>query len=157
MHASGSMPRGPVYEWVAPSAWRRTIVGTLLGAPLVAAAFGYLAWRDQRLELGLVAGVALAVAALCWGTLMSTPPNMVSVVGSLISLRRRGRSETFDLVDPNLELRVRDGEIALTHYDGRWVVVKAREVDWSVFMDVVMRYQSHADRKAVERTRRFAS
>ena len=39
----------------------------------------------------------------------------------------------------------------------RWVVVRARDVDWHVFTDVVMHYQDKADRHAEARDKRFST
>ena len=66
-----------------------------------------------------------------------------------------GSVDTFDLEDPGVDIRVKDGEIAFAHYMDRWVVVRSRDVDWKVFSDVVMYYQNKADQNAEERDRRF--
>ena len=72
-------------------------------------------------------------------------------------MRRGGHTDSFDLEDPGVEIRVMDGEIAFSSYMERWVVVRARDVDWKVCTDVVMHYQNKADRHAEERNRRFSS
>ena len=56
-----------------------------------------------------------------------------------------------------MELRVRDGEIAFAHYMKPWSVVRAKDVDWKVFTDVVMHYQNRADLNALLRDQRFKS
>jgi hypothetical protein len=75
----------------------------------------------------------------------------------VIEVRRDGHVDSFDLEDPGVEIRVMDGEIAFSSYKERWVVVRARDVDWHVFTDVVMYYQDKADRNAAERDKRFSS
>jgi hypothetical protein len=74
----------------------------------------------------------------------------------VIEIRKNGRSESFDLVDPTVEVLARDGEMAFRCYDGRFAVVRSRDVDWKEFTHVVMHYQNHADRKAEERAARFS-
>jgi hypothetical protein len=87
--------------------------------------------------------------------LQSKIPQRIIVRGSKISIRRDGQVSEFDLEDPAVDIRVSDGEIAFAHYMDRWVVVRARDVDWKVFSDVVMHYQNKADLYAAERDKRF--
>ena len=96
--------------------------------------------------------VALVV---CWAMLQSSIPQRITVRGALVQIRRDGRVDTFDLEDPAVDIRVKDGEIAFAHYMDRWVVVRSKDVDWKVFSDVVMYYQNKADHNAEERDRRF--
>ena len=92
-----------------------------------------------------------------WALLQAKIPQRITIEGPLIQVRRDGHIDSFDLEDPGVEIRVMDGEIAFSSYMERWVVVRARDVDWKVFTDVVMYYQNKADRHAEERNRRFSS
>ena len=48
----------------------------------------------------------------------------------MITIVRNGHRNRYDLEDPGVELRVRDGEIAFAHYLKPWSVVRAKDVDW---------------------------
>ena len=105
--------------------------------------------------------VATGVSAVClvvfWSLLQARIPQRITINGPVIQVRRNGRVDTFDLEDPAVEIRVMDGEIAFSQYMDRWVVVRARDVDWHVFTDVVMHYQDKADHHAEARDKRFSS
>jgi hypothetical protein len=103
----------------------------------------------------LVTGVAAALLVILWSMLQAKIPQRITVDGSMIQIRRDGQVDSFDLEDPAVDIRVSDGEIAFAHYQDRWVVVRARDVDWKVFSDVVMHYQNKADLYAEERDKRF--
>jgi hypothetical protein len=92
-----------------------------------------------------------------WALLQARIPQRVTVREAVIEVRRDGHVDSFDLEDPSVEIRVMDGEIAFSSYMERWVVVRARDVDWKVFTDVVMYYQNKADHNAAERDKRFST
>jgi hypothetical protein len=117
---------------------------------------GVLAITARSLTAGIVAGAALVCAVLLWALLQARIPQRITLRGPHVEIRRDGQVYTFDLEDPAVDIRVRDGEIAFAHYLDRWVVVSSRDVDWKVFSDVVMRYQNKADRNAEERDKRFS-
>ncbi len=104
----------------------------------------------------LAAGSAVVFVA-CWAGLQANIPQRVTVRGSVIEIRRDGNVHRFDLEDPGVDILVKDGEIAFAQYMNHWVVVRARDVDWKVFSDVVMHYQNQADHNAEERDKRFNS
>ena len=143
------------YVFVAPAPARR-LVQTGMVLALVGLGVGVTLSLSEP-AIGPLALVAVSLAGLlvCWATLQASIPQRITVSGSKIQIRRDGKVHEFDLEDPNLELRVKDGEIAFAHYQDRWVVVRSRDVDWKVFSDVVMYYQNTADHNAEERDRRF--
>jgi hypothetical protein len=142
----------PHYRFVAPHRSRNVAVFVLLASIVVALLGGFVAVTKHSTSATVVVGTAAVIAVMLWGTLMVWSPQVVTVDFSVIVIKRGHHVERFDLVDPNVDMRVVDGEIAFTHYDGRWVSVLAADVDWKEFTNVVMFYQNHADRKAVERT-----
>jgi hypothetical protein len=143
------------YVFVAPDPGRRFIRVTLFLA-LVGLCVGVtLSLSDQEPWAMVLAGVCGVGLVLCWAMLQSSIPQKITVRGSSVQIRRDGQTHRFDLEDPNVDIRVKDGEIAFAHYMDRWVVVRSRDVDWKVFSDVVMYYQNRADRNAEERDRRF--
>ncbi len=144
------------YVFVAPNPgrffvrvfWFLALVGTCVGLTL--------AIRDRELWSMVLAGASAVLFVVCWAVLQASIPQRVTVRGSVISIRRHGDEARFDLTDPGVDIRVKDGEIAFANYMDRWVVVRSKDVDWKVFTDVVMYYQSKADRNAEERDRRFS-
>jgi hypothetical protein len=145
------------YVFVAPDPGRRVVRGLLLLA-LVALCVGLTqAISDRTLWAMILAGVSAVGLVVCWALLQSSIPQRITVRGASIQIRRNGQVHRFDLTDPNVDIRVRDGEIAFAHYMDQWVVVRARDVDWKMFSDLVMYYQNKADKNAEERDRRFSS
>ena len=143
------------YVFVAPDPGRRVLRATLF-LSLVGLCVGItLSLSDRNLWTLILAGVSAVGLVTCWAMLQSSIPQRITVRGSSVQIRRDGRVDTFDLEDPNVDIRVKDGEIAFAHYMDRWVVVRSKDVDWKVFSDVVMYYQNKADHNAEERDRRF--
>jgi hypothetical protein len=143
------------YEFEAPDPARavmRLVLGVLGAGALAAAAYA----ADTRTHSAVLLLVGVVGAfVLFWTMLASRSPQLIDVERSIITIRRGSRSERFDLVDPNVQLSVRDGQMAFRYYDGRNVVVRPSEVDWPAFLNVVMHYQNFADAKAVEKEARF--
>ncbi len=144
------------YVFVAPNpgrflvrvVWFLSLVGVCVGLTLAVA--------DREVWAMVLAGSAAVTFVASWAILQASVPQRVTVSGSVISIRRHGEEALFDLTDPGVDIRVKDGEIAFANYMDRWVVVRSKDVDWKVFTDVVMYYQSKADRNAEERNRRFS-
>jgi lysylphosphatidylglycerol synthetase-like protein (DUF2156 family) len=148
---------GTSYVFVAPDPGRAVmrvaavvaLVGLVVGVTMTVA--------DGSFWAMIVAAVAAVLLVVLWAMMQSKIPQRITVKGSTIQIRRDGRVDEFDLEDPNVDIRVSDGEIAFAHYMDRWVVVRSRDVDWKVFSDVVMHYQNKADAYAEQRDRRFNS
>lgn len=146
----------PDHVFVAPSGWRHAVGVVTALAVVGAAVVGWMAWRSESVDLLVLALGSAALAVVCWVYLAVSTPQRVLITGSTIEIKRGAGSQTYDLEDPGVDLLVRDGSVAFGHYRDNWTVVEAREVDWPVFMDVVMRYQAQADHNAEERDRRFS-
>ena len=143
------------YVFVAPHQGRLLLRAALFLSIVGLCVGGTLSVSDRQLWTMLLAGISAIALVVCWAMLQSSIPQRITVQGSSIKIRRNGRTDLFDLEDPNVDIRVKDGEIAFAHYMDRWVVVRSRDVDWKVFSDVVMYYQNKADHNAEERDRRF--
>lgn len=143
------------YVFVAPDPARAVmrVAALIAGAALVVGLT--LTITERSLLTVIVAAVAAVLLVVLWAMMQSKIPQRITVKGSSIQIRRDGRVDEFDLEDPNVDIRVSDGEIAFAHYMDRWVVVRSRDVDWKVFSDVVMHYQNKADLYAEERDKRF--
>jgi hypothetical protein len=145
------------YVFVAPDSGRSVLRMSMV-ASLVALCVGATLTVTQRNFWAMVVtAVAAVLLVVIWAMLQAKIPQRITVQGSMIQIRRDGQVDEFDLEDPAVDIRVSDGEIAFAHYMDRWVVVRARDVDWKVFSDVVMHYQNKADMYAEERDKRFNS
>jgi hypothetical protein len=143
------------YTFVAPSPGRRMMMITLMFTTL---GLIYAGWRatEGAGQPAVIALIGLAVLTVAqWGLLQTYIPQRIEIDKSVITINRNGHLTRYDLVDPGLEVRVRDGEIAFAKYMEPWFVVRARDVKWHVFIDVLMHYQTRADVNADLRDQRF--
>ncbi len=145
------------YVFVAHNAGRSLLRLGLLASLVGLCVGGTLAVTERSIGAVLASCVSAAFLVVFWALLQARIPQRITIRGAVIEVRRDGRTDSFDLEDPGVEIRVMDGEIAFSSYMERWVVVRSRDVDWRVFTDVVMYYQNKADRHAEERDRRFSS
>ena len=145
------------YVFVAPNAGRSLLRFVLLASLVGLCVGGTLAVTERSIGAVLATCVSAAFLVVFWALLQARIPQRITIEGPLVQVRRDGRTDTFDLEDPGVEIKVMDGEIAFSSYMERWVVVRSRDVDWRVFTDVVMYYQNKADRHAEDRDRRFSS
>ena len=143
------------YVFVAPDRGRWFIRGGMLAALVALCVGATLTVTERDVAAMVVTGVAVVALVALWALLQSKIPQRITVEDSIISIRRDGRVDRFDLEDPAVDIRVSDGQIAFAHYMDRWVVVRSRDVDWKVFTDVVMHYQNKADLHAEQRDKRF--
>jgi hypothetical protein len=143
------------YVFVAPDAGRWFMRAGMVASLVTLCVGATLTFTEKSFTAMVGTGVAAALLVILWAMLQSKIPQRITVRGSMIQIRRDGRVDAFDLEDPAVDIRVSDGEIAFAHYMDRWVVVRARDVDWKVFSDVVMHYQNKADLYAEERDKRF--
>jgi hypothetical protein len=143
------------YVFVAPDPGRRLMRAAAVGSLMALCVGATLSITQREVWAMVVTGAAVVLLLILWAMLQAHIPQRITVEGSMISIRRDGQVDTFDLEDPAVDIRVSDGEIAFANYQDRWVVVRARDVDWKVFSDVVMHYQNQADQNALERDKRF--
>jgi hypothetical protein len=143
------------YVFVAPDPGRRVMRAATVASLMALCVGATLSITQRNVWAMLITGVAAVLLVILWSMLQAKIPQRITVEGSRISIRRDGQVDAFDLEDPAVDIRVSDGEIAFANYQDRWVVVRARDVDWKVFSDVVMHYQNKADMYAAERDRRF--
>jgi hypothetical protein len=143
------------YVFVAPDPGRRVVRFTMFLSIIGLCVGVTLSFSDRETWTMVLAGASAVGLLLCWALLQSSIPQRITVRGAIVQIRRDGRIDEFDLEDPGVDIRVKDGEIAFSHYMDRWVVVRSRDVDWKVFSDVVMYWQNRADHNAEERDRRF--
>lgn len=153
--ASSTRTSTPDHVFVAPSPGR-VVVKLVLAASLVLGAWSVVRlFSDPTTPRVVGAVVAGVVLVACWAYLQAHIPQRITVTRAVIEVRRDGHTHRYDLEDPAVDIRVRDGEIAFAHYMDNWVLVSARDVEWKTFSDVVMHYQNNADNNAVARDQRF--
>lgn len=143
------------YKFVTPFRGRAVLYGSLLAFVILTGVATYFAVRDQQVGWIVAAGGSALVMVVLWTMAQLRVPQVVTIRHSILEIKRHGKVERFDLVDPSVEILGRDGEMAFRCYDGRLAVVRSRDVPWKMFTDVVMYYQNHADRKAEERAQRW--
>jgi hypothetical protein len=143
------------YVFVAPDSGRSVLRISMFVSLIALCVGATLTVTDRNFWAMVVTAVAAVLLVVIWALLQAKIPQRITVQGSTIQIRRDGQVDEFDLEDPAVDIRVSDGEIAFAHYMDRWVVVRARDVDWKVFSDVVMHYQNKADMYAAERDKRF--
>ena len=143
------------YVFVAPDAGRWVMRAAMVASLMALCVGATLSITQRNVWAMIITGVAAVFLVILWAMLQAKIPQRITVEGSMIQIRRDGNVDSFDLEDPAVDIRVSDGEIAFAHYQDRWVVVRARDVDWKVFSDVVMHYQNKADLYAAERDKRF--
>ena len=147
---------GEHHVFVAPSPGRK-VVGVLILASLVGLGWSLVQLRSsQTTPMAALAVVCGLVAVGGWTYLKARIPQRITVDRATITIRRDGHTHRYDLEDPAVDIRVRDGEIAFAHYMDNWVLVSARDVDWKTFSDLVMHYQNNADHNAERRDERFS-
>ena len=156
MEASNKARSSTNYVFVAPDPGRWVLRTLAVGALVCLCIFGTMTISDRNLVTMIAAGISAALLVISWAMLQAKIPQRITIRGPMVQIRRNGEVHRFDLEDPSVDIRVRDGEIAFSHYMERWVVVRSRDVDWKVFTDVVMAYQNKADRNAEERDKRFS-
>ncbi|WP_030482772.1 hypothetical protein [Nocardioides aequoreus] len=146
----------PDHVYVARSPGRKGIAMLGIVAAVATASAGWRGWQLQSTGDLALAGGAAIVCVICWVFLTVTVPQKVIVTGSVVEIVRSSTTQRYDMEDPGVDMLVRDGSVAFGHYRDNWSIVQARDVDWKVFMDVVMRYQFQADINAEERDKRFS-
>ena len=113
------------YVFVAPDPGRR-VVRLLLVLSLIGLCVGVtLSVSDRQMWTLLLGGISAVGLVVCWAMLQSSIPQRITVRGPHVQIRRDGRVDSFDLEDPGVDIRVKDGEIAFAHYMDRWVVVRS--------------------------------
>ena len=148
---------GEQHVFVAPSPGRKVVLLLILVAVRRTGRQPPGALPRADADPVVAAVVASAVVLVAgWTYLRARIPQRITVDRAIIEIRRDGHVHRYDLEDPAVDIRVRDGEIAFAHYMDNWVLVSARDVDWKTFSDVVMHYQNNADHNAEARDQRFA-
>lgn len=145
----------PDHVFVAPSPARVILLVLGLAGAAGTALGAYVGYQTDSSTLYGVAVGAAIFTVVCWVFLQITPPQRVSVTESVVEIKNGYHVNRYDLEDPGTDMLVRDGEVAFGHYRDNWSIVRAKDVDWHAFMEVVMRFQSRADLNAEARDKRF--
>lgn len=110
--------------------------------------------------LSVVIGVGIVVAL--WALLIASTPQVVSLRGSLLTVRNSSGSERFDLadglqpVDVVGQPRSSSWALLLHRPDNTSVVLRRRDVDAYVLDPIVRHYRALADQRYADRQVRFS-
>ncbi|MET0840351.1 MAG: hypothetical protein ABWY19_16345 [Marmoricola sp.] len=125
-----------------------------------ALALRYAETRGSEEFVSLVVGVGVVVAL--WALLIASTPQVVSLRGSLLTVRNSSGSECFDLADGRQSVDVvgepRSSQWALLLHrpNNTSVVLRRRDVDAVALDPIVRHYRALADQRYADRQVRFS-
>lgn len=149
-------------QWKTGHGPRAFAAATLLFAVGGASALGlrYAEHRGSEEFISLVVGIGVVVAL--WALLIASTPQVVSLRGSLLTVRNSSGSERFDLadgmqpVDVLGEPRSSQWALLLHRPDHTSVVLRRRDVDAATLDPIVRHYRALAEQRYAERQARFS-
>jgi hypothetical protein len=149
-------------QWKASHGPRIFACATLLFAVAGTSALGlrYTQTRGTDEFISVVIGVGVVVAL--WALLIASTPQVVSLRGSIITVRNSSGSERFDLadglqpVDVVGEPRSSQWAVLLHRANNTSVVLRRRDVDAVALDPIVRHYRAMADQRYSDRQVRFS-
>jgi hypothetical protein len=163
--ASAILPLGSVpssVHWRASHGPRIFAAGLLLLAVAGTSALGlqYAQTREADEFISVVIGVGVIVGL--WALLIASTPQVVSLRGSVLTVRNSSGSERFDLadglqpVDVVGEPRSSQWALLLHRSNNTSVVLRRRDVDAVALDPIVRHYRALADQRYTDRQVRFS-
>jgi hypothetical protein len=149
-------------QWKASHAPRVFAAAMLLFAVAGTSALGlrYAETRESDELISLFIGVGVIVAL--WALLIASTPQVVSLRGSVLTVRNSSGSERFDLadglqpVDVVGEPRSSQWALLLHRSNNTSVVLRRRDVDAVALDPIVRHYRALADKRYTDRQVRFS-
>jgi hypothetical protein len=149
-------------QWKASHGPRVLAAVLLLLAVAGTSALGlrYVETRGSDEFISVVIGVGVVVAL--WGLLIASTPQVVSLRGSILTVRNSSGSERFDLadglqpVDVVGEPRSSQWAVLLHRPNNTSVVLRRRDVDAVALDPIVRHYRAMADQRYADRQARFS-
>ncbi|HET8561742.1 MAG TPA: hypothetical protein VFL69_14565 [Marmoricola sp.] len=140
----------------------RTFFALLL-VPLLGAAVagGYYAWSIGLMEYLPVAAIPALVIVGIWGAMINTTPAVTTLKGSKVAVRHDGRTEEFDLANPDQAIETtRDArdprwKVVFERIDGSQLVLTRKHVPPAEFMAILRHYRQIAAELLEQRLRRY--
>ncbi len=149
-------------QWRASHGPRIFAAAMLLFAVAGTSALGlrYAETRGSEEFISVVIGIGVVVAL--WALLIASTPQVVSLRGSLLTVRNSSGSECFDLADGLQPIDV-VGEPRSSHWalllhrsNNTSVVLRRRDVDAVALDPIVRHYRALADQRYSDRQVRFS-
>jgi len=149
-------------QWRASHGPRLFAATMLLLAVAGTAALGvrYAETRGTQEFVAVIIGVGVVVAL--WALLIASTPQVVSLRGSVLTVRNSSGSERFDLadglqpVDVVGEPRTSQWALLLHRPNNTSVVLRRRDVDAAVLDPIVRHYRALAEQRYADRQVRFS-
>jgi hypothetical protein len=149
-------------QWRASHGPRIFAAATLLFSVAGTSALGlrYAHTRGTDEFISVVIGVGVVVAL--WALLIASTPQVVSLRGSILTVRNSSGSERFDLadglqpVDVVGEPRSSQWALLLHRSNNTSVVLRRRDVDAATLDPIVRHYREMADQRYTDRQVRFS-
>lgn len=165
--ARSAQPAEPVEipqtaEWRA-SHFPRVFTGGLLGTSIAgttALAIRYAQNRTSDDFVSLVIG--LAVVVILWALMIASTPQVVTIKGSVLTVRNTGGENSFDLADGLQEVdvvgnpRTSHWAVLLHRPNSTSVVLRRHDVVAAELDPIVRHYRMVAERRFAERNARFS-
>ena len=120
----------------------------------------YVEARGSKEFFSVVTGVAVVVGL--WALMIASTPQVVSLRGSLLTVRNSSGSERFDLADGLQPIDVvgqpnsSDWALLLHRSNNTSVVLRRRDVDAVALDPIVRHYRTIADQRYTDRQVRFS-
>jgi hypothetical protein len=152
----------PSVHWKASHGPRIFAAATLLFSVAGTSALGlrYAQTRETDEFISVVVGVGVVVAL--WALLIASTPQVVSLRGSILTVRNSSGSERFDLadglqpIDVVGEPRSSQWALLLHRSNNTSVVLRRRDVDAATLDPIVRHYRELADQRYTDRQVRFS-
>ena len=165
---SQASPETPSYRVPAHAQWKAGQGPRMFAASLLllsvggASALGLRYAQSHRPDdlLSLVVGIGVVVAL--WAMLIASTPQVVSLRGSVLTVRNSSGTERFDLgdalqpVDLVGEPRSSHWALLLHRPNNTSVVLRRRDVDAAALDPIVRHYRAMADQRYSDRQVRFS-
>jgi hypothetical protein len=159
------LPRAPLptaMHWKASHGPRIVAAVLLLLAVAGTSALGLRYTQNHSTDEFIYVVVGIGVIVGLWGLLIASTPQVVSLRGSILTVRNSSGTERFDLadglqpVDVVGEPRTSQWALLLHRANSTSVVLRRRDVDTAALDPIVRHYRALAEQRYADRQVRFS-